>query len=77
MQQTTNQPSPTTQPTVQVEAGSSKKGKGKGKSKGKSIAVESENADVPQWWTPEEEYALTTAWCATSKNELRGNGMKK
>ncbi|XP_023755461.1 uncharacterized protein LOC111903928 [Lactuca sativa] len=77
MQQTTNQPSPTTQPTVQVEAGSSRKGKGKGKSKGKSIAVESENADVPQWWTPEEEYALMAAWCATSNEELRGNGMKK
>ncbi|XP_023752556.1 uncharacterized protein LOC111900914 [Lactuca sativa] len=75
MQQTTNQPSPTTQPSVQVEAGSSKKGKGK--SKGKSIAVETENADVPQWWTPEEENALTAAWCATLKNELRRNGMKK
>ncbi|XP_023763213.2 uncharacterized protein LOC111911692 [Lactuca sativa] len=73
MQQTTNQPSPTTQPSIQVEAGSSKKGK----RKGKSIAVETENADVPQWWTLEEEYALTAAWCATSKNELRGNGMKK
>ncbi|XP_023766422.2 uncharacterized protein LOC111914943 [Lactuca sativa] len=73
MQQTTNQPSPTTPPSVQVEAGSSKKGKGKGK----SIAVETENTDVLQWWAPEEEYALTAAWCATSKNKLRGNGMKK
>ncbi|XP_052623598.1 uncharacterized protein LOC128128877 [Lactuca sativa] len=79
MQQQTNQPSPTTQQSGEAEAGGSrnKKGKGKGKSKGKSIAVESENANVPHWWTPEEEYALTAALCATSKDELRGNGMKK
>ncbi|KAL7614510.1 hypothetical protein Lser_V15G06907 [Lactuca serriola] len=79
MQQQTNQPSPTTQQSGEAEAGGSrnKKGKGKGKSKGKSIVVETETADVPQWWTPEEEYALTAAWCATSKNELHGNGMKK
>ncbi|XP_052624884.1 uncharacterized protein LOC128132383 [Lactuca sativa] len=74
---TNNQPSIVYSTSVEVEAGGSRRGKGKGKSKGKSITVETENADVPQWWTPEEEYVLTAAWCATSKDELRGNGIKK
>ncbi|XP_023762740.1 uncharacterized protein LOC111911190 [Lactuca sativa] len=45
--------------------------------KGKLITVETKNEDVPQWWTPEEEYALTATWCTTSKDELCGNRMKK
>ncbi|XP_023731947.2 glutathione S-transferase T3-like [Lactuca sativa] len=81
MRQTVTQPTPTQEPVVETQAGGSKRAsgkKGRPKKKGKEVVVGTDETETPPtWWTPEEEHALATAWCGTSKQPTMGNDMKR